>query len=159
MLNKKILILAATLIIVFLLLIFSLFVYVLVSQSREKNKISSRGKEVIVAWGTYDYETFPNTYLQTLKPLVTTDYYKKISEDRESLAKREINIKKNQYSFTATPQEILDIKKERDGTYTVIVKTIMKTSSKDTNKESVKEVRVSLQKADKEYLAYYIIAR
>jgi hypothetical protein len=159
MLNKKILILAVTIIIVFLLLIIALFIFVLVSQSREKNKISSKSKEVVAAWGTYDYKTFPDTYLQNLKPLVSSDYYKKISEDKESLGKREINMGKNQYSFTATPQEILNIKKERDGAYTVTVKTIMKTSSKDTNKESVKEVRVSLKKADKEYLAYYIIAR
>ena len=157
--SKKMFIIAVVSIIIFLLIVFFLLIFVSVYQSREKDKILKKSKEVVIAWGTYNYDMFPEAYLKNLQPLVAPAYYKNLSEDKESLEKRKFNIKKNQYSFEAIPQEVLEIKREGDKEYTVTIKTLMKTSSKDINKEDVKNVKVSLKKSKKEYLAYYIIAK
>jgi hypothetical protein len=100
-----------------------------------KKELTPLTKDFVTAWGTYDYNTYPDEYYKQLRGFVTDSYYKQLTQSKDIQNKRSKNLKKNEYSFKQSPGEIVGFKLEDKNTYTMTINVKAYTSSKSGKDE------------------------
>ncbi|MDO8507000.1 MAG: hypothetical protein Q7S53_00315 [bacterium] len=103
-----------------------------------KKELTPLTKDFVVAWGTYDYNTYPDEYYKKLRGFVTDSYYKQLVQSEDIQSKRSKNLKKNSYSFKQSAGDITKFTPEKSSyTMEVTVKTYTSKAGKTEEKSSI----------------------
>lgn len=138
MLNiKKLIIFTTILLLVFIGVILGPIAITSWKNASIKKELTPLTKDFVTAWGTYDYNTYPDEYYKNLRGFVTDSYYKQLTQSEDIQQKRLKNLKKNAYSFKQDAGEITKFKPEKKYyTMEIAVKTYTSKSGKTEEKSS-----------------------
>ena len=85
------------------------------AKERERKEVTIKSVSFAVAWGTYDYKSYPEEYLKNIRPYLEDSYYNQNFTKNMGFIKATGSIKQNQESATSSVIKPLYIRDITDG--------------------------------------------
>jgi len=109
----------------------------------EKKELSAKSESFAIVWGTYDYITYPDKYLLSLKPYLSSSFSYQLTNQAKEMGfiKSVDTIKKYQQKVEAKPIRIISVNKVQSGYLVkILVSDSLKVKTKTTTKERTLDI-------------------